>query len=267
MRESALIDLRRLIGVATTRSIELADALDAARARRRRLGERRRRSTSSSEALDAAARAQGADACAWAAPRRAQQAALTATKPTVAVRRRRRLREAEPAHLPAPGRVAGVVGRRRQRQLDVLRLRPRQVAGGRGRGRGRARRASGSRSSTRSCRADVRQRLLDLESSQAMVRAPQPTRSAAPPRPAASSAIDSAPAWRPAPTCSSRRWRCSRPSWRARARSPACGSPKRGSSASLGTTVTSDATSRHRRARADAHASATSSPSTTCRSP
>ena len=78
--------------------------------------------------------------------------------------------------------------------------------------------------------ADVEQRLLDLQSASAMV-----CRAASGPKRGRRGAVVggslSRPAWRRAPMCSLRRWRCSKASWRGLARWPSGDWPRRVSNA------------------------------------
>ena len=172
LREAALIELRRLIGVPPrhgdrARGPARSGAQGCAGCRQVRGGGARisssRRSRRGRSGRRSSLRLGGAEA--------RQAGGADGQQADHRLRGRRRLRQPEPAHFPAQGRVAGVVGRRRQRQLELLRLRPHEGAGGRSGGGRARRRASGSPSSMRSSSADVRQRLLDLDSSQAMVRA------------------------------------------------------------------------------------------------
>ena len=78
-----------------------------------------------------------------------------------------RLRAPQSAHLPAPGQVAGVVGRLAQRELAVLGLGPRRRRAHRGAVPGRWRSPSARAERRRRSRADVQKQLVELASARA----------------------------------------------------------------------------------------------------
>ena len=184
IREGAAIELRRLIGVPQETVIELTDSARCGCTRRTGCTRVRMSLTSSSRALEARSERKALSFRLGGAEER-QKAALTTRKPTVAFAGGFDYAKPNRTHFPGHEPVGRIVGCRRQRQLELLRFRPRQVASRRSRGhRDRDARAnrgvrlrSCPRTSGSGCSTSNRARPWC---------APPTTPSGAPPRPAAS---------------------------------------------------------------------------------